>query len=125
MILVDTNILIEYFRSRDSEIAKKLDSMSVAICGPVKTEILHGARTDEETDRILKAFSVFELFTVDEYDWEFSGIMLQQIRKSGISIPITDALIAYLAIKYDIPLWTMDHHFKLIQAIYPELKLYE
>lgn len=125
MILVDTNILIEYFRSRDSEIAKKLDSMSVAICGPVKTEILHGARTDEETDRILKAFSVFELFTVDEYDWEFSGIMLQQIRKSGISIPITDALIAYLAIKYDILLWTMDHHFKLIQAVYPELKLYE
>ncbi len=43
----------------------------------------------------------------------------------GYSIPLTDPLIAYLAIKYDIPVWTKDNHFKLIQAVYPELKLYQ
>jgi len=50
--------------------------------------------------------------------------MLNTIRKNGFSIPVTDALIAYLGIKYDVPVWTKDKHFKMIQAVYPELKLY-
>ena len=80
---------------------------------------------DEEADRMLGFFQSFNLVTVDEYDWEFSGLMLQNFRQEGYSIPVTDALIAYLGIKYDIPVWTKDHNFKLIQAVYPELKLYE
>ena len=80
---------------------------------------------DEEADRMLGFFQSFNLVTVDEYDWEFSGLMLQNFRQEGYSIPVTDVLIAYLGIKYDIPVWTKDHNFKLIQALYPELKLYE
>ena len=30
MILVDSNILIDYYRSRNSELAKKIDSMPIA-----------------------------------------------------------------------------------------------
>lgn len=125
MILADTNILIDYFRRQNKELVNNIDSLEIGICGVVKTELLHGARTDDEADNMLKTFSSFELITVDEYDWEFSGLMLQNFRQEGYSIPVTDALIAYLGIKYDIPVWTKDHHFKLIQAVYPELKLYE
>lgn len=125
MILADTNILIDYFRGQNKELVNNFDSLEIGICGVVKTELLHGARTDDEADNMLKTFSSFELITVDEYDWEFSGLMLQNFRQEGYSIPVTDALIAYLGIKYDIPVWTKDHHFKLIQAVYPELKLYE
>lgn len=125
MILADTNILIDYFRGQNKELVNNIDSLEIGICGVVKTELLHGARTDDEADNMLKTFSSFELITVDEYDWEFSGLMLQNFRQEGYSIPVTDALIAYLGIKYDIPVWTKDHHFKLIQAVYPELKLYE
>ena len=39
MILVDTNILIDYYKSRNSEIANIIDSTDVAICGVVKTEL--------------------------------------------------------------------------------------
>lgn len=77
---------------------------------------------DEEADRMLGFFQSFNLVTVDEYDWEFSGLMLQNFRQEVYSIPVTDALIAYLGIKYDIPVWTKDLNFKLIQAVYPELK---
>lgn len=125
MILADTNILIDYFRRQNEELVNNIDSLEIGICGIVKTELLHGARTDDEADNMLKTFASFELITVDEYDWEFSGLMLQNFRQEGYSIPVTDVLIAYLGIKYDIPVWTKDHHFKLIQAVYPELKLYE
>jgi len=124
MILTDSNILIDYFRSNDEVLKNRLDSLEIAVCGPVKTELFHGAQTDDEIDNILKTFSSFELLVTDEYDWEFAGLMLNTIRKNGFSIPVTDALIAYLGIKYDVPVWTKDKHFKMIQAVYPELKLY-
>ena len=125
MILVDTNVLIDYFRGSDPDFKKKFDSLQIGICGIVKTELLHGARTDDEADNMIKTFTSFELITIDEYDWEFAGLMLQTFRSQGISIPVTDALIAYIGIKYDIPVWTNDKHFKYMQAIYPELRLYE
>lgn len=125
MILCDTNIFIDYFRGNDTNLNNKMNSLDIGICGIVKTELLHGARNDDEVDNMIKAFTSFNLISIDEYDWEFAGIILQTIRTQGLSIPVTDALIAYLGIKYDIPVWTKDHHFKLIQGYYPELKLYE
>ena len=84
MILVDTNILIDYYKSRNSEIANIIDSTDVAICGVVKTELLHGAINDDEIDKFLHSFSTFELKVTDEYDWEFSGLMLQTLRQNGL-----------------------------------------
>lgn len=125
MILVDSNILIDYYRDRNSELAQQIDSLPISLCGPVKTEVLHGAKDDDEIDLILHSFSTFDLLVTDEYDYEYSGLLLQTLRKQGIQLPMADALIAYTAIKYDVPLWTKDKHFKYIQAIYPELKLFE
>ena len=125
MVLADSNIMIEYFRSRDSELARKIDTMDIALCGVVRAEIIHGARTDQEIDNYLKAFNTFEKPMNDDYDWEGAGFILQTMRSNGFQIPYTDAVIAFIAMKYDIPLWTRDTHFLLIQGYYPELRLYE
>lgn len=124
MILADSNILIDYYRNRESELAKKIDSLPVAICGVVKSEVLHGARTNQEIDNILASFTTFELFHTDEYDFEGIGFMLQTLRENGITLPMADVMIAFCAMKYDVPLWTRDGHFRLIQGLYPELTFY-
>ena len=125
MILFDTNVLIDFWKQPEELLKINITPENFAICGPVKTELIHGSKDDDETDRLLGFFQSFKLYTIDEYDWEFTGIMLQTLRQNGYQIPVTDAIIAYTAMKYDIPLWTRDHHFKLMQAVYPELKLYE
>lgn len=125
MVLLDSNVLIDYFRSRESDLAKKIDSMEVALCGPVRTELLQGARSEDETDEYLKAFGTFDNLPNDEYDWEGTGFLLQTLRQNGLRVPLADALIAFTAMKYDVPLWTRDQHFKFIQGLYPELSLYE
>ena len=124
MILADSNILIDYYRNRESELAKKIDSLPVAICGVVKSEVLHGARTNKEIDDILASFTTFELLHTDEYDFEGIGFMLQTLRENGITLPMADVMIAFCAMKYDVPLWTRDGHFRLIQGLYPELTFY-
>lgn len=124
MILVDSNILIDYYRDRKSELARKIDSMQIAICGVVKSEVLHGVKSNEEVDNILASFTTFDLLHTDEYDFEGVGLILKTLRENGLTVPLTDAMIAFSAMKYDIPLWTQDGHFRLIQGLYPELTLY-
>ncbi len=125
MILIDSNILIEYYRDRNSELAKKIDNLPIAICGVIKSEILHGAKTSTEINNLLASFKTFDLLHIDEYDFEGIGFMLQTLRENGITVPFTDVMIAFSAIKYDIPVWTQDSHFRLIQGLYPELNIYE
>ena len=125
MVLADTNIMIDYFRFRDSDLAKKIDTMDIGLCGAVRAEVIHGARSDYEIDNYLEAFKTFDYLINDDYDWEGTGFILQTLRSNGVAVPFADALIAFTAMKYDIPLWTRDTHFLLIQAYYPELKLYD
>lgn len=54
MILADTNIFIDYFRNQNGGFNKQFDSMEIGICGIVKSELLHGAKTDDEADNMLK-----------------------------------------------------------------------
>ena len=124
MILADSNILIDYYRDRNSELAAQVDSLPIALCGIVKSEVLHGARTNQEIDDMLASFQTFELLTTDEYDFEGVGLMLQNLRAGGIQVPLADAMIAFCAVKYDVKLWTRDKHFRQIQLLYPELELY-
>ena len=125
MILPDTNILIDFWRNPEKMQNVNINPNDFAISGPIKTELLQGAKDDDDFDAILHFFEGFRLLVTDEYDYEYTGLLLQTLRKQGIQLPMADALIAYTAIKYDVPLWTKDKHFKYIQAIYPELKLFE
>ena len=111
MILADSNILIDYYRDRNSELAAQVDSLPIAVCGIVKSEVLHGARTNQEIDDMLASFQTFDQLTTDEYDFKGVGLMLQNLRAGGIQVPLADAMIAF-------------KHFRQIQLMYPELELY-
>ena len=57
--------------------ARKIDTMDIVLCGVVRAEIIHGARTDQEIDNYLEAFNTFEKPMNDDYDWEGAGFILQ------------------------------------------------
>lgn len=71
---------------------------------------------------MLEAFDEFHL---ESPDWQILGENLYRLRKRGISVPFTDAIIATIALKHDIPIWTGDKHFLLIQSVLTGLKLYQ
>ncbi len=50
--------------------------------------------------------------------------MLNKLRKAGLTVPFTDAMIAQTAVEYGVSLLTNDRHFKLISDVIPELSLY-
>lgn len=56
-------------------------------------------------------------------DWKEIGLFIADLRNTGLTVPFQDAVIAYLAIKYECTLFTNDKHFKLIQTVNEKLLL--
>ena len=124
-ILFDTNVLIDFWKNSAKLKELELSKEKYAICGVVRSEFLHGAKSNSEIDDMLKIFASFSNLPNDDYDFDGVGFMLQNLRKNSYTIPFSDAMIAFTAIKYDVPLWTHDRRFEILRAFYPELILYE
>ena len=108
-VLIDSDILIEVSRARDSEILAKWDALSrgpaVLFCCPVTVaELWHGARQQE--DRILQAlFAAIQSIPIDAEIGQRAGVFLRQYAKS-YGVELGDALIAATASVHDLQLWT-------------------
>lgn len=124
-ILIDTSVWIEYFRKSGSEVSSKLKNILVeeraAITGIITLELQRGAAGETELkflDRFLTA--IHYVFTKEE-SYKNAGVMGYNLSKKGINIGTVDLLIARTAIENNIPLYTLDRHFKEIAVHFPLL----
>ncbi len=125
MILVDTNIIIDFWKRPTEKAQEIFESEEIAICGITKAELIHGAKSEKEINIIIEALEDFNMFEISKNDWIEIGKLLNRVKKKGISVPFQDAVIGYLAIKNNSELWTNDKHFKMIQNEIKELKIFE
>ena len=124
MILVDTNILIAVLRTGDAKIIGQLQVETGAVCGVVRAELLCGARTPAEIAAVHLLLSTLATIAIDDNLWNQVGEHLALMRSQGITAPFPDVILATLAIACDIPLWTRDQHFTLMQQALPKLRLF-
>lgn len=124
MILLDTNIIINFWKKPSSTFREIFLTHKIAICGIVETELIHGARSEQEIRKILEALSAFERISIDESIWQKAGLLLYKLKKQGLTIPFQDVILATLAIEHDLDLWTVDKHFQHIQKKEPALKIF-
>lgn len=96
----------------------------VVICGVVRSELMHGAKSDADLLRISETLAEFEELNIENAEWPIFGKMLYRLRSHGITVPFQDALIAFLCVKHDVHLWTNDKHFQIMQKILSELKIF-
>ena len=124
MILVDTNILIDFWKNPTSEKQLIFEQEEIATCGVIFTEILRGSKNPKESEKLKTALECFEYLSFEKQDWLEVACLFVKLKKSGLTVPFQDGIIAYLAIKNDCQIWTLDNHFKLIKTVVPSLKLY-
>jgi len=121
-VLVDTSVWIDAFRGRTSEIVQRTRALikedHALTCGPVIFEIKRGLRAAERNG-ILALFDALVRLEVDETIWESAGDLGASLRKHGYTIPPMDLIIAQVARHHNVPLMTLDEHFRAI----PGLKL--
>jgi len=131
MILIDTSILIGYFKGLKNKPYDILDSLidqniPIGICNHVYQEVLQGAKNEKEFS-VLKEY----LDTMDMYDLRYGRKSYEnaawhyfKCRKAGITPKSTiDLIIAQTAIDNNLLLYHNDKDFVQISQIIPDLKL--
>ncbi|GAB1481903.1 PIN domain nuclease [Treponema sp.] len=132
MILIDTSVLIDYFRGIDSEPARSFDELLVnnipyGINDFVYQELLQGSRTIKEFRTLkdyLESIPFYQLqFGKESY--ERAALLNFQCRKKGVTVRSTiDLLIAEIAIENNVLLLHNDTDFDNISKVIKELRIY-
>lgn len=119
-IIVDTSIWIEYFKNNQDYVPFIEDSLNlenIIISGPIISELLHGVKGEKEYKLLSESISAVPYVECIYGDWVTTGEMLHNLKKKGISVPLTDVLISAIAIRYNASVLTLDKHFKNIGKI--------
>ena len=124
MILVDTSVIIEFWRRPAEKLKYVFENNEIVISGITKAELLYGARNKKDFAEIKNALSVFQAVSISESIWSRLGKNLFTLKQRGITVPFQDALIATIAIDEDLELWAYDKHYPMIKNILTDLRLF-
>lgn len=120
-ILIDTSILIDYFRKRDKSksILYQLSDRKLSVSVITEFEFTIGFPDEKlaETQNIFRNMNILELDSSCVY---YARNIYQQLKSRNQLIEVPDILIAASALRYELPLATLNiKHFNRI----PELSL--
>jgi predicted nucleic acid-binding protein len=121
-VFVDTCIWVQFFnRPRSPEkqaVDRLLDDDDVALIGPILTEILLGFRRDEQADWVASKLRGVHFIDPTRNEWRFAATLGRQLIAQGHDLPLSDLILAAVALQRKLAVYTSDPHFDL----FPELK---
>ncbi len=87
------------------------DGTEVATTGVILLELLQGAVPERGRAAIRTAFDSLRFLEPTRDDYEEAAALSNQCRQVGVQLATVDALIAQLAIQYELTLLTVDRDF--------------
>ena len=123
MVLLDSDTLIDYLRglSAARNYFKSVDAAAISVVSV--TELVSGARNDEEEAAINELFSTMHIVGVDEKIAREAGRLRRQFLRSH-NVETADALIAATSILHRLQLVTLNrrHYPMLAHVLVPYRK---
>jgi predicted nucleic acid-binding protein len=120
-ILPDTSAWIDFFRGKPSGMAENVEAAlvqgEVVTCGVVLFELLQGIKSPREEAQVLSAFQAIPHLEMTGALWIKAGQLSSQLRKKGYTLPLSDIIIATLALEHTYSLLTVDRHFDAIPGL--------
>lgn len=124
---IDKSVWIPYFRDGGAEYGDFIDTLidenRVHINGIVLAELLIGARSPAEIDRLATALAGLKLVPSDRDSFQSAGRNGFALKRKGVSVPLSDIIIATDCIDRSLVLIEADRHYAAITAHLP-LKRY-
>ena len=127
MILVDSSVWVDFFRSSPGRAGAELrrmieESEPFALTGIVVAEVLQGLTRDIDTiERFLSQWDVLDAQGFETYTR--AAAIHRAGRSKGIALSTIDTLIAAIALDHGAVLFTLDRDFSRIARL-TGLKLY-
>jgi len=112
---VDTSAWIAFLRPGSTSMSNQVEALieqdAAAIVGPVLAELLQGVKGQREAQQLRRVMSILPYREITREDWQSAGEELNGLRRRGVKVPLTDALIAAVARRLDQLVLTLDGHF--------------
>lgn len=127
MVLIDTSAwLFALKKDFHPAIKKRIEELllesDVAINGMIELELLGGARSEKEYNRLKNRLEALYYVEADRPLWYLASKIAFDLKRKGMSIPYPDIFIAASALKEGAVLINADSHFDLI-AEHTDLKV--
>ena len=127
MILVDTSAWIEFLRSTGSPVCNVVEEAlerEVAVCDPVRMEVLAGARDESHLLALRRLLARAVALPTLTADYEDAAALYRRCRRQGETVRrLIDCLIAATAIRAGAPVLHNDSDFDVL-ARHTELQVY-
>ena len=119
MYLIDTSAWIFALRKNfhpfiKERIDKILSESDVAINGIIELELLGGAKTEQEYNRLKSRLDALYYIEATRSLWDNSSHLAFDLKRNGVNVPYIDIFIAASAIKEKAILVHADSHFDTI-----------
>jgi predicted nucleic acid-binding protein len=118
VILIDTSAWIEFLRDTKSPVCARVDALlssDIAVCEPVRMEVLAGARDERHLKDLRGLLARATIIPTEAIDYEEAAALFRVCRRGGESVKkLTDCLIACAAIRADAPVLHSDADFDVL-----------
>ncbi|MGB3633585.1 MAG: PIN domain-containing protein [Rubrobacteraceae bacterium] len=120
-VLVDTSCWIEYFNRPGTQGATVVEDAvredQAALTGIVLAELSQRARNEAELSRLRAALGAVRWVAATREVHERAGGIGFELRRRGVTVPITDCVIAAAAESIGGFILTLDSHFEEISEV--------
>jgi predicted nucleic acid-binding protein len=128
VILVDTSAWIEFLRDTGSAACERVDELlddAVAVCDPVRMEVLAGARDEVHLTGLRGLLARATIVPTRATHYDQAAAMYRSCRRNGETVRrLIDCLIAAAAVDAGIPILHADADFDVL-ARHTELRVVE
>ncbi len=121
-VLIDTCAWIDFLRDTQgglaNQVAVLISDKRARLCGMVIAELLQGLRPATDTARSKEAQALALLIqripslATHEDDWAAAGSLVSKLRTQGLTVSLSDALIASIATRNQVAVLTVDKLFE-------------
>lgn len=127
MILIDSSAWIEFLRGTDSDVCRRVDALlsePIAICDPIRMEVLAGGRDENHLAFLRRLLARATTLPTTPAHYDQAAAIYRRGRMTGVTVRrLTDCLIAATAIDHEVALLHTDRDFDAIASVEPRLTL--
>ena len=85
--------------------------------GPVLTEVLQGARSEAEFGYFASRLTTLSFLEVDQETWVGAAKLNYGLRQRGQMLAVGDLIISALALRHDVPVYSLNGDFDRVDGL--------
>jgi len=121
--MIDTSCWVEYFNRPGTEVATSVEALihddRAALTGIILAELSQGARGEQELSELRGALAALTWIESTSETYARAGRLGFELRRRGLTVPVTDCVIAAASEQTGGHILTLDGHFHQLAEVAP------